>query len=339
MWVGVVVIVVIAACVLERVLHYRSHPMKKEKHIQTKGYLVFGTDFEMGEVVDVKIKGEELTYLFSDHEDAVQGTIWMNGQSIFGEDAGEEQPGFYVAFHEDMPEISFLSVGTSDAKCNYICISKDWNTIVCGLMADSSISNKIENPTPALLVVNATTKEEAEVQLEKAATHPAMKRWLDENEITDYAKERFLYACAENNSMYYQQALTQHEEKYKEILETIKYGTYDAGAIFYETSEGVKSGNFVVEVAYVRDEETDEIEVLECYVSRAYMPDADYSEFKCGGYNIDVDGNDIRISATGQFQFNMKEDLDVAGDIISKEDFYLTKAKTGVLKFSGNVFK
>ncbi len=179
MWVGIILVVVIAACALEYALYYRSHPMIKEKHIQTKGYLVFGTDFEMGEVVDVEIKGEELKYLFSDHEDAVQGTIWMNGQNLFGEDMGEEQPGFYVAFHEDMPEMSFLSVGTSDAKCNYICISKDWNTIICSLMVDESISETVDTPMLALLIVNAETAEEAKAQLEKAMMHPKMKQQMD----------------------------------------------------------------------------------------------------------------------------------------------------------------
>lgn len=177
-WAGIIALVVIAACALEFVFHYRSHPMKKEKHIQTKGYLVFGTDFEMDEVVDVEIKGEELKYLFSDHEDAVQGTIWVNDQNVFGEDAGKEQPGFYVAFHEDMPEMSFLSVGTSGAKCNYICISKDWDTIVCSLMVDESISKTVETPTLALLILNAETEEEAKEQLEKAMTHPKMKQQL-----------------------------------------------------------------------------------------------------------------------------------------------------------------
>lgn len=70
------------------------------------------------------------------------------------------------------------------------------------------------------------------------------------------------------------------------------------------------------------------------------MPKADYSKFKCGGYNIDIDGNHIRISATGQFEFQTEEELEVSGDIISnKNGVYVTKVKTGVMTFSGDGFK
>ena len=337
MWVGIILVVVIAACALEYALYYRSHPMIKEKHIQTKGYLMFAPYFETCEVVDVEIKGEELTYLFKNHEEAVQGWIFVNGQSIFSKNIDEERPEFYMNFHEQNPNMSLLHIGNIDSMCKELCISKDWNTIVCGLMADSSISNKIDNPMPALLVINATTKEEAQMQLEKAATHPAMKRWLDENEINNYAKERFIQASAEHQKIDYQQALEQHESKYQN--RAVGYATYDAEAIAFETSDGLKGANFVVEVAYICHGETGEVEVFECYVSRAYMPDARNSQFKCGGYNIVIEGSDIRISATGQFEFDIEKELEVAGDIISNEDFYLTKVKTGVLKFSGNVFK
>lgn len=338
--IGIILFVVIAACALEYALYYRSHSIIKSKEIQTKGCLLFGTNFETIEVVDVEIKVQELSYLFGNQEDAVQGTIWVNGQNIFSESADEGEPGFYTVFHEDTPDLAVSQIGDMDSRCNRICISNDLETIVCGLSVDASISKEVKNPSSALLVVYAETKEEAEAQLEKVSTHPAMKTWLDEKEYIYSGKEEFLRACAEHQGIYYLQALEQHEEKYKDILDQITYATCIAEAVSYETSAGWKGGNFVAKLAYVRDLETDEIKVLECYVLGAYMPKADYSKFKCGGYNIDIDGNHIRISATGQFEFESEEELEVSGDIISnKNGVYVTKVKTGVMTFSGDGFK
>ena len=175
--------------------------MIKEKHIQTKGCLLFGTNFETIEVVDVEIKVQELSYLFGNQEDAVQGTIWVNGQNIFSESADEGEPGFYTVFHEGNPDLAVSQIGDMDSKCNRICISKDLKTIVCGLSVDASISKEVKNPSSALLVVYAETEEEAEAQLEKASTHPTMKAWLDEKAYIYSGKEEFLRACAEHQGI------------------------------------------------------------------------------------------------------------------------------------------
>lgn len=192
MWVGIVMAVIIAACAVEYALYYRSHPKKVEKHIQAKGCLLLGSDLETCEVVDVEIKAQELSYLFGNLEDAVQGTIWVNGQNIFRDGTGEEDPGFYAMFHEDSPEWASVVVGDAGSRCTRVCVSKDWKTIVCVVMVDASISKEVKIPSFALLVVNVETEEEAREQLDKASEYPEMKRWLEENEHVYYGKERWI---------------------------------------------------------------------------------------------------------------------------------------------------
>lgn len=179
-----IILSVFLLCVLQYAIHYYSHPFEKQREtVITTGYLVLDQNARKYEKVDVEIRSEELIYIYGNKDNGIQGDIWVNGQRLFGSiEIGSEGYGFYTAIFPEKPEYSVIHFGGAGSICKCMCISPDLNTIVCGINADSSISKTITEPTEALLIVGAEDKEDVIEQLQKVSTHPAMERWLKENE-------------------------------------------------------------------------------------------------------------------------------------------------------------
>lgn len=182
-WIIIIGLGVVALCMMQYVSHYYSHPVEKQRESMiTTGYLVLDHNVKKCEKVEVEIRGEELTYIFGNKSNAMQGDIWVNGQRLFGNvEIGSEGYGFYTEIIDDEYEYASIGFLDSDVMCKQMCISHDWKTIVCGIVADSRISETIDEPVEALLFVGIENEEEMAEQLQKVLVHPGMARWLEKN--------------------------------------------------------------------------------------------------------------------------------------------------------------
>lgn len=127
--------------------------------------------------------GDNLNYIFHNEDDSVEGDIWVNGCSLFGEDRKLDSVGFGfpAVFHSYSPDYAWCGIQGEESLCSMICLSKSWDRIVCGIKTDSRMGLKSNLPdgTPALLVIPAESPEELiEESIEKSIQ---MKEWISQN--------------------------------------------------------------------------------------------------------------------------------------------------------------
>ena len=92
-----VIAITFILCLLQYGIHYYNNPVEKEIYFTASGYIIWNPDNGEGEKVDVEVKGKSLSYIFKNHPEAVQGDIFVNGQSIFGT-VDDRDIGFYTEF-------------------------------------------------------------------------------------------------------------------------------------------------------------------------------------------------------------------------------------------------
>ena len=173
---------------LQYAVHYYSNPAEKDIDITTTGCLLFKDDKRQQKNVLVEIKGKILHYIFHNEEDAVQGDIYVNGFSIFGNGRSRDENnfGFYTRFLENSGYAAAETPGDNNL-CKIITVSKNLNTAVCVVDGDAAITGEIDSsPIEALLVIPADNLDNAESLVKEAVSNSQQfKSWLmDNNWIT-----------------------------------------------------------------------------------------------------------------------------------------------------------
>lgn len=179
-----VIVFVFILCILQYVIYFRSNPLKKNAEFYTVGYLFFDKMGNEYESVSVDIKGENLNYIFHNKKDAIQGDIFVNGYSIFGNERNysSDRAGFYSEFDET--DYTTVDVKSREKLCEIISLTKDWGTIVCGVTIDSNISQKTAKglSKKGLLIITNNGIESAKEALKDVSLNSEqMNRWLTEN--------------------------------------------------------------------------------------------------------------------------------------------------------------
>lgn len=190
-FVTLTIIIIISIMIgLEYGIKYYYNPIKKEVHFTTTGCLIYDFTQADYEVVDVEVMGENLNYLFKNNNDAIQGDILIKGKSIFGRDKSYDSydnkyyGSFYSFFGNSSKSITAVSISNDKSLCNIIALSKSWDIIVCGVVADSSISDKIavDMKKEALLVIPANSLTTSQELIKELSLHSLqMKEWLIEH--------------------------------------------------------------------------------------------------------------------------------------------------------------
>ena len=181
-----IIAVVILLSILQYAIYYYSNPIKEEVSFSATGCLIYNTEERFHELVPVEMNGENLHYFFRNREDCVQGDIFVNGYSIFGEERNGDTiyPGFYTEFYKGSNYTCTSVGGDYKPLCEIIAISRDWNVIVCGITVDAAISDKAGSQagTQALLVIPAGDIDTAiERVREVALNSEQMNEWLTKN--------------------------------------------------------------------------------------------------------------------------------------------------------------
>lgn len=178
----IIVIVTIILSLFQYLIYYYNNPLEEQINFTRVGYIIYYSGNEEFEKVDVEFNGKKLTYLFKNHAEAIQGDIFVNGYSIFGNDRNHETEniGFYTEFHNE----KFASVGLKNDEfiCRIISISKDFKSIVCGLNFNSFEKEGKEWYGQALLVIPENQGESIEEVMKNALSNSVqMRDWFIEN--------------------------------------------------------------------------------------------------------------------------------------------------------------
>ena len=81
---GILILVIL--CLGDYGIRYYNAPIEKDyKYIGT-GMLVHLSDFTNGELVSVEMRRKTAYYIWGNQEDYIQGSVWLNGEKIFGKD-------------------------------------------------------------------------------------------------------------------------------------------------------------------------------------------------------------------------------------------------------------
>lgn len=180
----VAAVVILFLLMIEFSITYYCGPMEKEMSFTAEGCLIFDRYAKQYVTVPVEVKGKNLNYIFHNREDAIQGDIWVNGYSLFGEERVPDSVGFgfYSMFHPYSPGYAWVGIGDGrETLCEVVCISKDWSRIVCVIRMDSDMGLEGDLPpgTMAVLAIPAETPEAALELLEEAMTKSGqMNKWL-----------------------------------------------------------------------------------------------------------------------------------------------------------------
>lgn len=175
---------------IEYGIKYYYNPIKKEVHFTTTGCLIYDFTQAVYVVVDVEVMGENLNYLFKNNSDAIQGDILIKGKSIFGRDRFHDSyynpyvDSFYTQFNNESESIAAVEINNDKSLCKIISLSKGWKIIVCGVVTDSSISDKIaaDMKKEALLVILANSLNTSQELIKEISLHSLqMKEWLIEH--------------------------------------------------------------------------------------------------------------------------------------------------------------
>jgi len=181
-----VILVVFLLSILQYAIYYYSNPIKEEVSFSATGCLIYNTEESFHELVPVEIYGENLHYFFRNREDGVQGDIFVNGYSIFGEGRNRDTiyAGFYTEFYKGSNYTCTSVGGDINPLCEIIAISKEWRVIVCGITVDAAISEKAGSQagTQVLLVIPVGDIDTAiERVREVALNSEQMNEWLTKN--------------------------------------------------------------------------------------------------------------------------------------------------------------
>lgn len=185
-------VTVLAVTVIASLIQYGMQnfffPKKEFVTFSETGLLIYDMEKAAYEVVQVDGYAYKLHYIFGNREDAVEGNLYIDGQSIFGDKpSGEEEwRGFYTEFYEEDIKYSPLLHISGDNRplCHDMLVSKAFDAVVCGVTVDSRISGRADIPdgTEALLVIPAGNMEEAGRLVEDVAANVEnMAEWLAEN--------------------------------------------------------------------------------------------------------------------------------------------------------------
>lgn len=194
----VVIAIIVIPCMLQYAIQYYFHPIKNKVDISTTGLLIYNEDVYDYEAVQVEIKGGNLNYIYKNNNDGIQGDIWVNGYSIFGNGIKQDDiysdlhRGFYSEFHSRSNyACTKIYSDNPNHLCEIIAMSKDWNVIVCGVTVNSNISSKIEGDSEeALLVIAPDNVEEAGIIIEEVAFNSIeMNDWLINHGWTKYINQ------------------------------------------------------------------------------------------------------------------------------------------------------
>lgn len=178
------ILTVVLLLIIEFSIQFYNEPLIKKYHTNTTGYIIYDIESGEKELVSIEIKGENLNYIFRNKENAIQGDIWLNGCSLFG--IGQELDsvgfGFYTEFHSHSPDYAWVELrGGNGELCNMICLSKNWDRIVCGITINTTMGLETPLPsgTPALLVLSAESPDET--IKEAVENSRQMREWILKN--------------------------------------------------------------------------------------------------------------------------------------------------------------
>ena len=151
-------------CLGDYGLRYYDTPVEESYDYVGSGMLVGLEDSKFSQQVQVEIHMKKAHFIWKNHDDYVQGNVWLNGDKIFG----NEDFGVTVIFIKDEPYYSCVATGDGDAAGNMFIISKDLKTVLCGV--------KIKDDE-LLLVVPAEDKASADYMIDKVTKQSQAFAW------------------------------------------------------------------------------------------------------------------------------------------------------------------
>lgn len=183
-----VIVIVTILTILQYAIHYYSHPIQTKYSVTKSGCLLFKDNTTPYEIISVDIELTQLHYFFKNHEDAIQGEIYLNNHSIFDnnlfQDENKDDIGFYSRFLENSNYTSAEIHGDNNL-CKSITISKDLD-IVCALNIDSTISDNdnLQTDEIAILVIPYSNINSTYSQVrEFLSNSEQMTNWFKDNDL------------------------------------------------------------------------------------------------------------------------------------------------------------
>lgn len=167
--------------VLQYGIHYYHNPVEEEINFNAIGYILFNPDGTEREKVDVEVRGKRLHYIFKNRPEAAQGDILIDGYSIFG-NIDDRDIGFYTEFRGE--SFSCTGIGGDDTLCEIISLSKDFQSIVCGINIAPPIvdDGKMRWSGQAILIIPGNDLESAKEMIKNVSLNSQqMHDWLIKN--------------------------------------------------------------------------------------------------------------------------------------------------------------
>lgn len=164
--------VVILVFLIDGFIRFYCHPIKKEIAFSSRACLFYGTEEDACEIVEISIGGEELSYLFKNEPDAVQGEIWINGYGIFGHGDVQEFDWYLGGMYNEFPadeEYSYHGSFMKENECISYVVSRGMASGIIRFEPNSELFDHIEiEPSgTATLVYPADSDHEGRALLDK----------------------------------------------------------------------------------------------------------------------------------------------------------------------------
>lgn len=193
----ILIAIIVTLGMTEFLIKAYYNPAEKNFYLSTKGCLVYDLAEGEYEIIKVEVIGENLDYLLNNKNDVIQGNILVNDFSIFtqkdvhynSKSSFDYLNGFFYSEFYDNSIYTSIGIGNKDSICEIIAASKSWDMLVCGIIIDENVDDKVKQviKKDALLVIPADNLIKAKELIDEAASNSIyMNDWLKER---GYIKE------------------------------------------------------------------------------------------------------------------------------------------------------
>lgn len=197
LYAAILIVIIVTLGMTEFLIKAYYNPIEKNFYLSTKGCLVYDLAEGDYEIIKVEVIGENLDYLLNNKNDVIQGNILVNDFSIFtqkdvhynSKSSFDYLNGFFYSEFYDNSIYTSIGIGNKDSICEIIAVSKSWDMLVCGIIIDENVDDKVKQviKKDALLVIPADNLIKAKELIDEAASNSIhMNDWLKER---DYIKE------------------------------------------------------------------------------------------------------------------------------------------------------